>query len=130
MKKSLIALTLLTVPALAQQAPTQQMPDLNKMFFEQFDTDKDGRVSKAEFLKPTEAQFDASWWQAWERADLLAAAAVETVLGSHAGAPTGMQAARAVAAVVPEDGQLFLAASSVVRFVGSFAGRSLANIAV
>ena len=58
MKKSLIALTLLSVPALAQQAPTQQMPDLNKMFFEQFDTDKDGRVSKAEFLKPTEDQFD------------------------------------------------------------------------
>ncbi len=81
-------------------------------------------------LAPTEAQFDASWWQAWERADLLAAAAVETVLGSHTGSPTGMQAARAVAAVVPEDGQLFLAASSVVRFVGSFAGRSLAGIAV
>ena len=58
MKKSLIALTLLSAPALAQQAPTQQMPDLNKMFFEQFDTDKDGRVSKAEFLQPTEAQFD------------------------------------------------------------------------
>ena len=58
MKKSLIALTLLSTPALTQQAPTQQMPDLNKMFFEQFDTDKDGRVSTAEFLKPTEAQFD------------------------------------------------------------------------
>jgi Ca2+-binding EF-hand superfamily protein len=58
MKKSLIALALLSTPALAQQAPTQQMPDLNKMFFEQFDTDKDGLVSKAEFLKPTVAQFD------------------------------------------------------------------------
>ena len=58
MKKSLIALTLLSTPVLAQQAPTQQMPDLNKMFFEQFDADKDGRVSKAEFLNPTEAQVD------------------------------------------------------------------------
>ena len=58
MKKILIVLPLLSAPAFAQQAPPQQMPDLNKMFFEQFDTDKDGRVSKAEFLKPTEAQFD------------------------------------------------------------------------
>ncbi len=58
MKHTLIALTLFSAPLFAQQAPMQQMPDLDAMFFEQFDTDKDGRVSKAEFLKPTEAQFD------------------------------------------------------------------------
>jgi Ca2+-binding EF-hand superfamily protein len=34
------------------------MPDLDTMFFEQFDADKDGKVSKSEFLRPTEAQFD------------------------------------------------------------------------
>ena len=61
MKYTLIALTLFSAPLFAQQAPMQQMqqmPDLDAMFFEQFDTDKDGRVSRAEFLKPTEAQFD------------------------------------------------------------------------
>ena len=57
MRKTLIALTLVGAPAIAQQPP-QQMPDLDVMFFEQFDTDKNGQVTKAEFMKPTEAQFD------------------------------------------------------------------------
>jgi len=81
-------------------------------------------------LPPAEAASAPSWWESWERADLLAAAAVETVLGSAAGAPTGMQVARVVADVAPADGQLFLGASSVVRHVGSFAGRSLAGVSV
>ncbi|HEV8025181.1 MAG TPA: 2-succinyl-5-enolpyruvyl-6-hydroxy-3-cyclohexene-1-carboxylic-acid synthase [Candidatus Nanopelagicales bacterium] len=81
-------------------------------------------------LPPTEARIDPQWWGAWERADLLAAAAVETVLGSDTDIPTGMHVARVVADVVPPDGQLFLAASSVVRYVGSFAGRSLAEVNV
>jgi len=81
-------------------------------------------------LPPAEAASDPSWWESWERADLLAAAAVETVLGSAAGAPTGMQVARVVADIAPADGQLFLGASSVVRHVGSFAGRSLAGVSV
>jgi Ca2+-binding EF-hand superfamily protein len=34
------------------------MPDLEKIFFEQFDTNKDGLVSKEEFLKPTVEQFN------------------------------------------------------------------------
>jgi len=61
MKKILIALALFSSPALAQQPPMQQMPqmpDLEKLFFEQFDTNKDGLVSKEEFLKPTVEQFD------------------------------------------------------------------------
>lgn len=61
MKKILIAIALLSAPVLAQQPPMQQMPqmpDLEKMFFEQFDTNKDGLVSKEEFLKPTVEQFN------------------------------------------------------------------------
>lgn len=81
-------------------------------------------------LPPASAPNDASWWSDWERADLMAAAAVETVLGSHSGAPTGMQIARVVADAIPEDGQLFLGSSSVVRHVGSFAGRSLNGVSV
>ena len=57
MHKTLIVLALFSAPAFAQQPP-QQMPDLDKMFFEQFDTDGDGKVTKGEFMKPTEAQFD------------------------------------------------------------------------
>ncbi len=58
MKKIIIALTLLSAPVLAQQQPMPQMPNLEELFFKQFDTDQDGQVSKQEFLKPTEAQFD------------------------------------------------------------------------
>lgn len=81
-------------------------------------------------LPPASAPSDDSWWADWERADLMAAAAVETVLGSHRGAPTGMQVARVVADAIPEDGQLFLGSSSVVRHVGTFAGRSLNGVSV
>ena len=58
MHKTLIVLALVSAPAFAQQPPSQPMPDLDKMFFEQFDTDGDGKVTKGEFMKPTEAQFD------------------------------------------------------------------------
>ncbi|MDJ0739562.1 MAG: EF-hand domain-containing protein [Gammaproteobacteria bacterium] len=54
MKKIVIALALCSAPALAQQ----QMPNLEEMFFKQFDSNQDGQVSRAEFLAPTEAQFD------------------------------------------------------------------------
>ena len=81
-------------------------------------------------LPPSSASDDPEWWSDWERADLLAAAAVETVLGSDRGVLTGMQVARVVTSVLPEDGQLFLGSSSVVRHIGSFAGGSLANIDV
>lgn len=56
MKKSTLAiLALCSTAALAQQA---QMPNLEEMFFKQFDQNGDGLVDKAEFLKPSEAQFD------------------------------------------------------------------------
>ncbi|WP_078118132.1 EF-hand domain-containing protein [Thiosocius teredinicola] len=56
MKKALIVAALLSAPAFAQQPP--QMPNLEEMFFKQFDADGNGEVSKQEFMKPTEAQFD------------------------------------------------------------------------
>lgn len=58
MKKTIIALTLFSAPVLAQQPPMPQMPNLEELFFKQFDTDQDGQVTKEEFLKPSEAQFD------------------------------------------------------------------------
>ena len=55
MKTIVIALVTLSAPVLAQQP---QMPNLEEIFFQQFDANKDGQVSKVEFLQPTEAQFD------------------------------------------------------------------------
>ena len=59
MKKSIIALALFSAPLMAQQSQMPGTPpDLEKMFFEQFDTNKDGVVSKEEFLAPQVAQFE------------------------------------------------------------------------
>ncbi|MCB1722645.1 MAG: hypothetical protein H6959_04980 [Chromatiaceae bacterium] len=55
MKKVILALAVASSSAIAQQP---QMPDLDEIFFKQFDTNQDSMVSKDEFLKPTEAQFD------------------------------------------------------------------------
>ena len=57
-KKTLLSLAFACSSAFAQQGAMPQMPDLEAMFFQQFDTDNDKRVTKAEFIKPTEAQFD------------------------------------------------------------------------
>ena len=53
-------------------------------------------------LPPSEADTDPQWWAAWERADLMAAAAVETVLGSRRSSMSGMEVARTVAACLGE----------------------------
>lgn len=55
MKHWLFAIALCSAPVIAQQPA--QMPDLEAMFFQQFDTNQDGKVDKAEFMQPTEAQF-------------------------------------------------------------------------
>lgn len=81
-------------------------------------------------LPPSDADTDRQWWAAWERADLMAAAAVETVLGSRRSAMSGMEVARTVAACLGEGSQFFLGSSSVVRHVGSFAGPSLTEVEV
>ncbi|MCB1736431.1 MAG: EF-hand domain-containing protein [Gammaproteobacteria bacterium] len=51
-----IAILLLSTTALAQ--PSQGMPDIGAMFLRQFDADNDGKVTRDEFIKPSEAQFE------------------------------------------------------------------------
>lgn len=58
MRNTLIALIAVSPLAFAQQASMPNMPDLGALFFKQFDSNQDGVVSKAEFLEPTNAQFD------------------------------------------------------------------------
>ena len=58
MKKiTLLTLIALSSPLLAEQAPQGAPPSMSDAFMQQLDADKDGKVSKAEFLKPYEAQF-------------------------------------------------------------------------
>jgi Ca2+-binding EF-hand superfamily protein len=56
-KITLLTLIALSSPLLAQQAPEGAPPSISDAFMQQLDTDKDGKVTKAEFLKPQEAQF-------------------------------------------------------------------------
>ena len=61
MKKALaICLTLISAPSLAQDAPTAPptLEQVNQMFFMEFDADHDQQVSREEFLRSTNAQFD------------------------------------------------------------------------
>ena len=44
-------------PLLAERAPQGAPPSMSDAFMQQLDADKDGKVSKAEFLAPHEAQF-------------------------------------------------------------------------
>ena len=82
-------------------------------------------------LAPTECEVDDEWLEHWQRADVLAAAAIETVLGTdESSGLTGMQVARIVTRLVPEAGTLFLGASSAVRHVASFASNSVADAAI
>jgi 2-succinyl-5-enolpyruvyl-6-hydroxy-3-cyclohexene-1-carboxylate synthase len=81
-------------------------------------------------LPPVEAEVDEEWLQSWQRADVLAAAAVETALFSAAEALTGMHVARVVATQVPDGGLLFVGPSWPVRHVGSFAANTVQEAAV
>jgi 2-succinyl-5-enolpyruvyl-6-hydroxy-3-cyclohexene-1-carboxylate synthase len=76
-------------------------------------------------LAPTEAEVDESWLESWQRADVLAAAAVETALHSSDDVLTGMHVARITANAVPDGGLLFVGASMSVRHVGSFAANTV-----
>ena len=79
-------------------------------------------------LPPQECEVDGEWLEQWQRADILAAAAIETVLNPEE--LTGMQIARVVTRLLPESGSLFLGASSAVRHVASFAATSVTDSVV
>lgn len=57
MKKIAALIALAAAPAFAQPPAEGQMPDMSAMFMQRFDTDRNGKVSLAEFLDPTEKQF-------------------------------------------------------------------------
>ncbi len=62
MKKLATLMFLAAAPVMAQPGMQQgqgQMPDMAAMFMQRFDADKDGKVSLAEFLDPSEKQFRA-----------------------------------------------------------------------
>ena len=61
-------------------------------------------------LPPTEAEIDDAWLESWQRADVLAAAAVETALFLPDDGLTGMHVARITANAVPDGGLLFVGA--------------------
>jgi 2-succinyl-5-enolpyruvyl-6-hydroxy-3-cyclohexene-1-carboxylate synthase len=79
-------------------------------------------------LAPTQAEVDDAWLASWGKADVLAAAALETVLATDSF--TGVHVARTAVACVPEDGLLFLGPSWPVRHVFAFAGTSVSTAAV
>lgn len=81
-------------------------------------------------LPPEESEYDEDWLESWQRADVLAAAAVETALASDDDVLTGMHVARVTAALVPDGGLLFLGASWPVRHVGSFAANTVQDAVI
>ncbi len=72
-------------------------------------------------LPPENAVVDPDWLDAWQRADVLTAAAVETALAACGDQLTGMHVARLTCSAVPSAGMLFLGASSQVRHVFNLA---------
>ncbi len=81
-------------------------------------------------LPPVEAEIDEEWLESWQRADVLAAAAVETALFSADDALTGMHVARLTAAQVPDGGLLLIGPSWPVRHLGSFAANTVQDAVV
>lgn len=81
-------------------------------------------------LPPTEAEIDDAWLESWQRADVLAAAAVETALFLPDDGLTGMHVARVTANAVPDSGLLFVGPSWSVRHVGSFAANTVQDAVI
>jgi 2-succinyl-5-enolpyruvyl-6-hydroxy-3-cyclohexene-1-carboxylate synthase len=78
-------------------------------------------------LPPEEAEVDEEWLASWQRADLLAAAAVETALAAEGAVLTGMHVARATAAAVLEGGMFYVGPSWPVRHVFNFASTTVSD---
>lgn len=76
-------------------------------------------------LPPEAAEVDESWLDSWQRADVLAAAAAETVLARSDDTLTGVHVARMAAASVPQGGLFFVGPSWSVRHVAAFAGSTV-----
>ena len=81
-------------------------------------------------LAPSEGEIDEGWLESWQRADVLAAAAVETAMVVPDGVLTGMHVARVVANAVPDGGLLFVGPSWPVRHVGSFAANTVQDAVI
>jgi len=76
-------------------------------------------------LPPGEGEIGGDWLESWQRADLLAAAAIETVLAQgEVPELTGMHVARACGQAVPEEGLFFVGPSWPVRHVYNFAANA------
>ena len=78
-------------------------------------------------LPPEEAEVDEEWLASWQRADLLAAAAVETALAAEGAVLTGMHVARATAAAVLEGGMFYVGPSWPARHVFNFASTTVSD---
>ena len=81
-------------------------------------------------LCPEQAVVDEEWLQSWQRADVLVAAAVETVLVRGDDTLTGMHVARIVTSHVPDGGLLFVGPSWSIRHVGSFAANTVQDAVI
>jgi 2-succinyl-5-enolpyruvyl-6-hydroxy-3-cyclohexene-1-carboxylate synthase len=81
-------------------------------------------------LPPGDAAVEDAWLESWQRADVLAAAAVETALFSADDALTGMHVARVTANAVPDGGLLFVGPSWSVRHMGSFAANTVRDAVI
>lgn len=76
-------------------------------------------------LPPEAAEIDESWLESWQRADVLAAAAVETSLAVNGDLLTGLHVARIAAESVPEGGMFFVGPSWPVRHVMAVASTTV-----
>ena len=79
-------------------------------------------------LPPGEAVIDPTWLQDWQSADVLAAAAVETVLATADF--SGMHVARIAASAVPAGGVLFIGASWPIRHVAALGTSTAQDLVV
>ncbi|CAB4878229.1 MAG: 2-succinyl-5-enolpyruvyl-6-hydroxy-3-cyclohexene-1-carboxylic-acid synthase [Actinobacteria bacterium] len=78
-------------------------------------------------LPPEEVEVDEGWLESWQRADLLAAVAVETALAAEGAVLSGMHVARVAAGAVPEGGMFYVGPSWPVRHVFNFASTSISD---